>query len=175
MFPFHAGTACAAMLFISFVAAPCIGIWNFQVHSQLDNIVLTEMHKRSFEPQLRMTKPFHSKPLHSVESRNEGRPTIRIDKVITCVDSNGYNVSLLSNGHCISNRQHHRIAVWHNCYRHVRCHIVSVRNGNSVSKGRSFKEPGDAGQINHIERSVKSLCTTFCKYKLLLMPLPIVK
>src|SRR6266702_2757863 len=127
MFPFHAGTACAAMLFISFVAAPCIGIWNFQVHSQLDNIVLTEMHKRSFEPQLRMTKPFHSKPLHSDESRNEGRPTIRIDKVITCVDSNGYNVSLLSNGHCISNRQHHRIAVWHNCYRHVRCRIVSVR------------------------------------------------
>jgi len=72
-----------------------------QGRTKLDNLMFAKMRKRGFESQLWVPKSFDSKPLHGIKRSDELRSTIRINKVVTSMDTNGNNLSLLSNSNCI--------------------------------------------------------------------------
>jgi len=72
-----------------------------QGRTKLDNLMLAKMRKRGSKSQLWIPKSFDSKPLHGIKRSDELRSTIRINKVVTSMDTNGNNLSLLSNSNCI--------------------------------------------------------------------------
>ncbi len=89
------------MPLLASVATPRISTGYVQGRTKLDNLMLAKMRKRGVEPQPLVPKPFVGKPLHGFKRGDELRSTIRINKVVTGMDTYSNHLSLLSKRNCI--------------------------------------------------------------------------
>src|SRR2546423_4600253 len=95
----------------TFVATPGISIRDLQGRTKLDNLMLAKMHERGFKAQIGISKSSGRDALHRLKCSNKCRATIRIDKVVASMHTDGDHLSFLSNRHRVCHREQQGITI----------------------------------------------------------------
>src|SRR5215208_203440 len=156
-----AGPAQAAVKFAAFVAAPSVFEGDAEGSPYLGDISLCLVQERGVKMKVWVAESLYREALHVAEGLDKRGAAVRINVVVTGVNSAGNERCVAGYRNPAGHGEHDCIAVRDHGNGHVFRSIVAVGYLYVLGEGRSREEASDAGDVHHVEGCPKSLGAAF--------------